>query len=109
MKTKLINLYLKLKIRKLSDINTISQNDLESEISNLNSLPINDIISYITNSIDILLELKSNEKFEEKMKKEEEKKNYKNYENPNDINGLLLYEGMLIHAEKEIRNHIKVS
>ena len=32
-----------------------------------------------------------------------------NKEDPSDSNGLILYEGMLIQAEKNIRSHIRVS
>ena len=44
----------------------------------------------------------------EQLKLEESKKSFKNLEDPNDLNGLKLYEGMLIDAEKKIRNHIRV-
>lgn len=40
-----------------------------------------------------------------KMKKREK---YYNYENEEDANGLKLYEGMLIKAESDKRNHIRV-
>ena len=45
------------------------------------------------------------------LKKEEvEKEKYININNlENDANGLILYEGMLIKAESDIRNHIRVS
>ena len=48
------------------------------------------------------------EKYEEKLEKDEEKNNYINKGDPNDLNGLKLYEGMLINAEKNIRGHIRV-
>lgn len=108
IKSQLISLYTNIKIRKITDIKNMTQQQIESEIALLQNLPIKDIISYIQNSIDILIELKSNELYEEKMRIEKEKKNYKNKENPKDINGLRLYEDMLIQSEKEIRNHIKV-
>ena len=69
---------------------------------------MNDIINYIKTSIEILIELKANEKYEEKILEDESKKFYKNTENKNDENGLILYEGMLIKAEKDIRKHIRV-
>ena len=40
--------------------------------------------------------------------KYEEKNGYINKEDPHDVNGLKLYEGMLINAEKKIREHIRV-
>ena len=52
--------------------------------------------------------LSANEKYEEKILEDESKKFYKNTENKNDENGLILYEGMLIKAEKDIRKHIRV-
>jgi hypothetical protein len=44
----------------------------------------------------------------EKCKEEEEKNNYYNNNDLNDTNGLKLYEGLLIKAERDIREHIKV-
>ena len=52
--------------------------------------------------------MSKNEKYEQKLEKDEELKNYVNEEDPDDSNGLKLYEGMLINAEKSIRNHIRV-
>ncbi len=52
--------------------------------------------------------MKSLEIYEERLQKEEENKKYKNKEDPTDPNGLKLYEGMLIQAEKKIREHIRV-
>ena len=53
--------------------------------------------------------MRATEKYEQKLEKDEEIKNYVNEQNPDDSNGLKLYEGMLIQAEKNIRNHIRVS
>jgi hypothetical protein len=52
--------------------------------------------------------MKSQEKYEEKLAKEEKEEKYINKEDPSDPNGLKLYEGMLIEAEKKIRGHIRV-
>jgi hypothetical protein len=54
------------------------------------------------------VEIRSNELYEQKIEQDESKNKYKNYENPNDANGLKLYEGMLIKAERDLRTHIKV-
>ena len=108
-KDKLIDLYLFLKIRKSEEIEKITKVDIEKEKNNLVILSIDDIINYIKNSIETLIELKACQKFEEKVSNEESKKKYHNYEDKNDENGLILYEGMLIKAEKDIRNHIRVN
>ena len=52
--------------------------------------------------------MRAMEKYEEKLEKDEENNNYINKEDPNDLNGLKLYEGMLIKAESCIRSHIRV-
>ena len=108
IKNKLIELYLFLKIRKTDEIENITKEDIEKEKNDLIILSVNDIINYIKTSIEILIELKANEKYEEKILEDESKKFYKNRENKNDENGLILYEGMLIKAEKDIRKHIRV-
>ncbi len=109
IKNQLIELYLFLKIRKSDEIEKITKEDIENEKNNLNNLPINDIINYIKNSIETLIELKACEKYEEKILNDESKKFYHNPEDKNDENGLILYEGMLIKAEKDIRKHIRVN
>ena len=63
-------------------------------------------MKYIKDSIEALIELKACEKYEEKILNDESKKKYRNTEDKNDENGLILYEGMLIKAEKDIRKHI---
>ena len=108
IKSQLLDLYLSIKVRKREDIKYLTQDNYNKEKESLINLPLSDIMSYIQNSIDILVEIKSFEKYQEKIKKEEEKNNYINNENKNDLNGLKLYEGMLINAEKDIRSHIRV-
>ncbi len=109
IKNQLIDLYLFLKIRKADDIEKITKEDIDNERDNLIILPINDIINYIRNSIETLIEIKACEKYEEKISIDESKKTYHNNEDKKDENGLLLYEGMLIKAEKDIRRHIRVN
>jgi hypothetical protein len=104
----LIDLYLGLKVRKLVDLNNMSDNSVEEEKKHLYKLPILDIINYIANSFEILSEIKAQEKYEEKLCEDEKKEEYYNYENEEDANGLKLYEGMLVKAESDIRNHIRV-
>ena len=109
LREQLTDLYLSVKVRKTDEINEINDEIIDNERESLKKIPLTDIINYIQNSIDILVELKASEKYEQKLEKEEEIKNYVNEEDPNDANGLKLYEGMLIQAEKNIRSHIRVS
>jgi len=108
IKNKLIELYLFLKIRKSEELENITREDIENEKDSLDILPTIDIINYIKESIETLIELKACEKYEEKILNDEYKKKYRNTEDKNDENGLILYEGMLIKAEKDIRKHIRV-
>ena len=105
----LIDLYLSVKVRKTEEINYINDETINKERQNLKKIPMSDIINYIQSSIDTLVDLRATEKYEQKLEKDEELKNYVNEEDPDDSNGLKLYEGMLIQAEKNIRNHIRVS
>ena len=108
VRDQLIDLYLYIKVRNSEDIKNLTQDHLNNERKSLKKLPIFDIINYIQNSIDVLVELKLLEKMKEQLELEESKKSFKNLEDPNDLNGLKLYEGMLINAEEKIRNHIRV-
>ena len=107
-KNELINLYLAIKVRKANDIEKLTKEELEIEKAHLSFLPILDIINYINNTIDTLVELRATDKFLKYLENEDQKKNYKNTENPNDENGLILYESFLIKAESAIRKHISV-
>jgi hypothetical protein len=109
IKNKLIDLYLFLKIRKSEELDNITKEDIKNERDSLFVLPTTDIINYIKDSIEALIELKACEKYEEKILIDESKKKYRNTEDKNDENGLMLYEGMLIQAEKDIRKHIRVN
>ena len=108
IRSKLIDLYLSVKIRKSEDIKNITSDYINKERKSLNNISLIDIINYIQNSIEILVEMRAMEKYEEKLEKDEENNNYINKEDPNDLNGLKLYEGMLIKAESCIRSHIRV-
>ena len=109
IKNKLIDLYLFLKIRKSEELDNITKEDIKNERDSLFVLPTTDIINYIKDSIEALIELKACEKYEEKILNDESKKKYRNTEDKNDENGLMLYAGMLIQAEKDIRKHIRVN
>ena len=108
IREKLIDLYLCIKIRKSEDIKNLNNNKINKERKNLKKLSTIEIINYIQNSIDVLVDIKTMEKLQEQLELEESKKFFKNNEDPNDSNGLKLYEGMLIKAEEKIRNHIRV-
>ena len=108
VRNKLIDLYLSVKIRKSEDIKNITSDLINQEKKGLKKISLLDIINYIQNSIEILVEMRAMEKYEEQLEKDEEKNNYINKEDPNDSNGLKLYEGMLIKAERKIREHIRV-
>lgn len=109
IKKQLIDLYLCVKVRKNEDIEKLTSDNVDSERENLKNLTLKDIISYIQNSIDCLVDLKANEKYQEKIENDESKDKYINYEDPKDANGLKLYEGMLIKVEGDLRNHIRVT
>ena len=109
IKKQLIDLYLCVKVRKNEDIEKLTSDNVDSERENLKNLTLKDIISYIQNSIDCLVDLKANEKYQEKIENDESKDKYINCEDPKDANGLKLYEGMLIKVEGDLRNHIRVT
>jgi len=108
IKNQLIDLYLCVKVRKSEEIEKLTSENVNSERKNLKNLPLTDIINYIQNSIDVLVDLRANEKYEKKIESDESKDKYVNYEDPTDANGLKLYEGMLIKVEGDLRNHIRV-
>ena len=105
----LVDLYFEAKIRKWSDMDNITDDIIKKEKEKLYKLPLMDIINYIKNSIEILSEIKAQEKYDEKILEDEKKEKYKNINDlENDPNGLKLFEGMLIKAESDIRAHIRV-
>ena len=107
-KNALIELYLGFKIRKREELDNLTDNTIQEEKNRLGKLPILDLINYISNSFEILSEIKAEERYKEKLLEDAKKDNYYNYENSEDSNGLKLYEGMLIKAESNNRNHIGV-
>ena len=62
VKNQLIDLYLCVKVRKSDDIKKMTPEIINNEKRNLKILPITDIINYIQNSIDVLVEMKALEK-----------------------------------------------
>ena len=110
IKKALVDLYFGVKVRRLDEINNITDDKIKEEEQVLEKLPIMDIINYISNSFEVLSDLKAQEKYEQKILEDEETEKYKNINDlENDPNGLKLYEGMLIKAESDIRTHIRVS
>ena len=110
IKKALIDLYFGVKVRKINEINNITDEKIKEEQQILEKLPTMDIINYISNSFEILSDLKAEEKYEQKILEDEEKEKYININDlENDPNGLKLYEGMLIKAESDIRTHFRVS
>ena len=108
IKNALIELYEGFKIRKTEELENLTDRAIQEEKNKLNKLPVLDLINYISNSFEILSEIKAQQKYEDKLFEDAKKDNYYNYENIADSNGLKLYEGMLIRAEANNRNNIGV-
>ena len=108
IRRQLIDLYLCVKVRKSEEIEKLTSENVDEERRNLKHLPLVDIINYIQNSIDVLVDLRASEKYQQKLEEDENKDKYINYEDPKDANGLKLYEGMLIKLEGDLRTHIRV-
>ena len=119
IETELIDLYMKLKVRKNEDIEKLDEKDLIQEREKLKASDPFVIINYIKTSIDILIDLKVEELYEDRFinnKKENDNK-VKN-EGPGlpaDSNNkepqeeeMNEYEVLLIKAEADIRSHLKV-
>ena len=103
-KNLLIKMYLGLKIIKKEEIKDLKEKIIEQK-NQLEKLSLIDLINYISNNINIFIEIKLNEQYEEILRKEKEVKN----ENDNEENNLTKqYEELLIKAENDIRKHIKV-
>ena len=102
-KNLLIKMYLGLKIRKKEEIEDLKEKLLE-ENNKLKKFSIIELINYISNNINIFIEIKLNEKNEEVVRKEKEDKNDNNEEKELSKQ----YEELLIKAENDIRKHIKV-
>ena len=99
IKNNLIDLYLKVKIRKTIETITIDSDFLDNEKKNLNKLSALDIIKYIKSHLQILIEIQVSEKINEL--KQEINENF----NENNINN---YEILLRRYEADIRNYIKI-
>ena len=96
IKKQLIDLYLSVKVRKSDEIDNMTSEDVDKERKGLKNYSLLKILNYIQNSIDILVDLRANEKYEQKLEQDELKNNYINYKDPKDANDMKLYEGMII-------------
>lgn len=79
----------------------MTDDDINKERERLSKVSCEDLISYIYNSIDVLVDIKAQEKYEEKLKEKEENE-------MTESEGMNVYESLLIKAEKDVRNHIRV-
>ena len=95
-KALLTNLYLELKIKKEYNQELI-EDKIEQEKNSLKNLSIIDMINFISNYFNYLLNLQSIDKDFFELEQKETKPLYKQYEE------------LLIKAENDIRKHIKVS
>ena len=105
-KNLLVKMYLELKMWKKEKIEDITNAKIIEEKEQLKKLSLIDLINYISNNINILIEIKSNLKYEEKIRKEREEENENNDEGAKNLSKQ--YEELLIKAENDIRKHIKV-
>ena len=98
VKELLVMFYLDIKMRNHDNLIVMTSNRLETEKQKLMKISIFDIIKYIYDYIDILIDRKAEEKYQERKKFEKEMKN---------DNSVIEYEKLLIKAEKEIRQHVQ--
>ena len=105
-KNLLVKMYLELKMWKKEKIEDITNAKIIEEKEQLKKLSLIDLINYISNNINILIEIKLNLKYEEKIRKEREEENENNDEGSKNLSKQ--YEELLIKAENDIRKHIKV-
>ena len=111
-KNLLIKIYLELKLRKKEELDSLTNEKLKEEKQNLERFSLIELINYISSTINILIELQANTKYEEKKNKEKEiEKEEEKDENSGKEEKKSLakqYEELLIKAESDIRKHIKV-
>ena len=106
-KSLLVNMYLDLKTIKKEEIENANEEKISEEKQRIKKLSLIDLINYISKKINILVEIKANFKYEEKMKKEKESESEDEQNTKKSLAGQ--YEELLIKAENDIRKHIKVS
>ena len=106
-KNLLIKMYLELKFKKSDESEETNKEKISEEKNRLKKLSLIELIIHITNNLSILIDIISNIKYEEKIKKEKENE----ISDDENIKKTLAeqYEELLIKAENDIRKHIKVS
>ena len=106
----LIKLYLELKLKGEEEILDLSNDKIKEEKNNFKSFTLVELINYISKTINILIDVNSNLKFEEKIRKQKEQNVFEKQCIFRDENKSLAeqYEELLIKAENDIRKHIKV-
>ena len=106
-KNLLIKMYLELKFKKTDESEETNKEKISEEKNRLKKLSLIELIIHITNNLSILIDIISNIKYKEKIKKEKENE----ISDDENIKKTLAeqYEELLIKAENDIRKHIKVS
>ena len=108
-KNLLIKMYLELKFKKSDESEEINKEKISEEKNRLKKLSLIELIIHITNNLSILIDIISNIKYEEKIKKKKEKGNEISDDKKKKKTLAEQYEELLIKAENDIRKHIKVS
>lgn len=102
---KIIELFLNVKIRKQEDINISGKEDDEKEKEKIRNKDSFEIIDYIRQSVEILIDLKVKEKIDWRNNNPEE---FKQMNLPLTDSELDEYEKLLRKYEGDLRNHIRV-
>jgi len=106
----LIKMYLQLKLKSEEEVLELSNEKIKEEKSYFKSFTLVELINSISKKINILIDVNSNLKFEEKIRKQKEQNEKEKQYIFGDENKSLAeqYEELLIKAENDIRKHIKV-
>ena len=117
LKSQLIELYLITRLHKESNVHNLltshhyyiiqnqpssKEEDINILKDKLNKLSCEKLLNYITSSLEVIIDIKVEEKCNKYIQEQEEKN--ANYNN----NEAFLLEQLLTKAEREIREHIKV-
>jgi hypothetical protein len=106
-KSLLVKMYLDLKMIKKEETEEINEERFSEEKLRIKKLSLIDLINYISKNLNMLVEIKANFKYEEKIKKEKENESEDDQNTKKSL--AEQYEELLIKAENDIRKHIKVS
>jgi len=106
----LIKMYLQLKLKSEEEVLELSNEKIKEEKSYFKSFTLVELINSISKKINILIDVNSNLKYEEKIRKQKEQNEKEKQYIFGDENKSLAeqYEELLIKAENDIRKHIKV-